>query len=93
MGIYNYTCNASMSSSKKVFSNADGDFLVVPQTGTLFVRSEMGNMLVKPTEICVLPRGVKFSVDVSESSRGYVLEIFKVQPPIITSNKMSLSPI
>eukprot|EP00568_Trieres_chinensis_P005033 CAMPEP_0183299088 /NCGR_PEP_ID=MMETSP0160_2-20130417/5908_1 /TAXON_ID=2839 ORGANISM="Odontella Sinensis, Strain Grunow 1884" /NCGR_SAMPLE_ID=MMETSP0160_2 /ASSEMBLY_ACC=CAM_ASM_000250 /LENGTH=355 /DNA_ID=CAMNT_0025461253 /DNA_START=62 /DNA_END=1126 /DNA_ORIENTATION=- len=43
--------------------NSDGDFLVVPQSGTLSVMTELGMMIVRPGEICVLPRGIVFSVN------------------------------
>lgn len=33
-------------------------------------------MQVKPGEICVIQRGIQFSVDISETSRGYVLEVY-----------------
>lgn len=36
----------------------------------------MGLLHVSPNEIAVIPRGIRFSVAVSMSSRGYVLEIF-----------------
>ncbi|GMH77470.1 hypothetical protein TL16_g07421 [Triparma laevis f. inornata] len=41
------------------------------------VQTEMGWLEVPPKHIMVIPRGVVFRVEVSESSRGYVLEIFK----------------
>lgn len=43
------------------------------------VQTEMGWLEVPPKHIMVIPRGVVFRVEVSESSRGYVLEIFKVR--------------
>jgi len=75
LSIYNYV--ASVSMGDKAFSNADGDFLIVPQVGTLDITTEMGLMRVEPCEIVVIPRGIKFSVAVSTVSRGYILEIFK----------------
>jgi homogentisate 1,2-dioxygenase len=33
-------------------------------------------MVVAPHEICVIQRGIKFSVDVDGDSRGYILEAF-----------------
>jgi homogentisate 1,2-dioxygenase len=38
----------------------------------------MGLMTVRPGEICVIPRGILFSVEEQEGSdmRGYVLEVF-----------------
>ena len=39
---------------------ADGELLVVPQAGGLALRTELGLITVKPGEICVIPRGLKF---------------------------------
>jgi homogentisate 1,2-dioxygenase len=69
-----YVANTSMDN--KCFCNADGDFLIVPQVGALSIRTEFGVLLVEPKEICVVQRGVRFSIGVSGPSRGYVLELF-----------------
>ena len=61
----------------EVFYNSDGDFLIVPYEGTLYITTEMGKMCVSPREICLLPRGLKFSIDLNTSSKGYVCEVFK----------------
>ena len=73
--IHLYACNKSMGDVS--FTNADGDFLIVPQLGTLKVTTEFGAFSVKPTEICVVMRGMRFSVDVEGPSRGYVCELFQ----------------
>ena len=72
--IYKYSCNVSMG--KEVLCNADGDFLVVPQIGTLEVITEMGKLTVAAGEVAGIPRGIRFSVDVAGDSRGWVCEIF-----------------
>jgi homogentisate 1,2-dioxygenase len=79
LAIYAYNFRKPM---KDYFYSSDGDFLVVPQQGTLLVKTELGKLHVQPTEICVIPRGIVFSVHVVESEldvrkRGYVLEIYK----------------
>ena len=56
--------------------NADGDFLIVPQQGTLDIITEFGKMEVAPNEICVIQQGMRFSVNVNGPSRGYVCEVF-----------------
>jgi len=61
ISIYAYSANASMG--KTAFYNSDGDFLIVPHRGTLFVRTLNGRLVVKPKEILIIPRGIKFSVD------------------------------
>ncbi|XP_027201517.1 homogentisate 1,2-dioxygenase [Dermatophagoides pteronyssinus] len=74
MAVHVYTANDSMKN--RCFHNSDGDFLLVPQFGTLYIRTEFGKMAVSPNEICVIQQGMKFSVDITEPSRGYVLEVF-----------------
>lgn len=46
VAIYNYSANVSMG--KEAFYNSDGDFLIVPHKGTLFVTTELGKLVVKP---------------------------------------------
>jgi len=74
IAIYIYTCTKSMEN--KCVYNSDGDLLIVPQQGSLFIKTEMGRMNVDPNEICVIQRGMRFSIDVKGPSRGYVLEVF-----------------
>lgn len=75
MCIYLYAANASMQ--RTCFSNADGDFLVVPQAGGLRVDTEFGKMDVEPGSIFVVPRGIRFRIALhSEKARGYVCEVF-----------------
>jgi homogentisate 1,2-dioxygenase len=75
-GLQIYIYTATLSMGKRVMYNSDGDFLIVPQTGTLLITTEHGRLHVKPREIVVIPRGIKFSIDVEGPSRGYILEIF-----------------
>eukprot|EP01031_Cornospumella_fuschlensis_P042218 gene42218-51553_t len=51
LGIYMYAFNAPMH--RTAFSNADGDLLLIPQLGSLGVETEMGRLVVGPSEICV----------------------------------------
>lgn len=74
LAIHIYLCNESMTDC--AFYNSDGDFLIVPQQGTLDIKTEFGRMTVTPNEICVIQQGIKFSVAVSELSRGYILEVY-----------------
>jgi homogentisate 1,2-dioxygenase len=61
--------------------NSDGDFLIVPQCGSLMIYTELGRLIVHPKEICVIPRGIVFSVQrldpQIESVRGYLLEVYR----------------
>lgn len=57
LGIHVYTCNASMEDT--AFQNSDGDFLIVPQTGTLHIQvspSCMRRLAVVCTVAAALPR-------------------------------------
>ncbi|PNI54103.1 HGD isoform 5, partial [Pan troglodytes] len=49
-----------------------------PQKGNLLIYTEFGKMLVQPNEICVIQRGMRFSIDVFEETRGYILEVYGV---------------
>ena len=70
-----YTANTSMS--QKAFVNSDGDFLIVPQQGSLDIQTEFGPIFVQPGEICVIQRGIRYRVDLPDGpSRGYILEIW-----------------
>jgi homogentisate 1,2-dioxygenase len=72
ISVYLYAANASM---QRVFFDADGELLIVPQVGRLRIASELGRLDVEPLEIAVIPRGLKFRVELlDESARGYVCE-------------------
>jgi homogentisate 1,2-dioxygenase len=73
VGIHVYACNTSMHD--RFFYDADGELLIVPQLGSLRLRTELGIVEVAPGEICVIPRGLKFRVELMEkSARGYICE-------------------
>jgi homogentisate 1,2-dioxygenase len=75
LAIYSYSTQTSMANH--AFFNADGDILIVPHQGTLFLTTEFGKMTVGPREIAVVPRGIVFQVAVRGVSKGWVSEIFK----------------
>ena len=65
----------TQSMERDYFYNADGELLVVPQQAPLRFVTEFGLLEVAPGEICVVPRGVKFRVELPEGpSKGYVCE-------------------
>lgn len=74
LAVHIYTCNSSMVD--KAFFNSDGDFLIVPQKGELLITTEFGSIGVAPNEICVVQQGMRFRVEVTEESRGYILEVY-----------------
>jgi len=73
MGAHLYFATRSMQD--EYFYNADGEMLIVPQEGRLRFRTEFGILDVEPGEIVVIPRGVKFAVDLLDGpARGYCCE-------------------
>ena len=73
VGIHIYTANASMTT--RFFYNADGELLILPQLGRLRIATECGILEIKPGELAVIPRGIKFRVELlDESARGYLCE-------------------
>ncbi|MFF4116262.1 homogentisate 1,2-dioxygenase [Streptomyces sp. NPDC001714] len=66
---------AARSMDREYFVNSDGEMLIVPQQGGLRVATELGVLAVSPGEILVLPRGLRFKVELPDGvARGYVLE-------------------
>jgi homogentisate 1,2-dioxygenase len=62
---------------RRFFYSADGEMLIVPQLGALVLDTELGRLRVEPQEIAVIPRGLRFRVDLPEGAvRGYVCENF-----------------
>ncbi|MFE9403136.1 homogentisate 1,2-dioxygenase [Streptomyces sp. NPDC006530] len=73
MAVHLYHANSSMES--RVFSDADGELLIVPEHGGLLLRTELGLLAARPGEVALIPRGVRFRVELlDESARGYVCE-------------------
>src|SRR5450432_1568666 len=68
--IYWYLANRSMHG--RFFYDADGELLVVPQLGRLRLVTELGVLEVAPLEIAVIPRGLRFRVELLDArARGY----------------------
>jgi homogentisate 1,2-dioxygenase len=66
---------ATRSMAGEYFYNADAELLIVPERGGLRLRTEFGIIDVIPSEIAVIPRGVKFLVELhGAAARGYVCE-------------------
>jgi homogentisate 1,2-dioxygenase len=73
IGIHHYRANRSMED--RVFVNADGEMLLVPQTGRLLLCTELGLVGLSPGEVALVPRGVRFRVDLLDAeARGYICE-------------------
>lgn len=74
-GIHLYAANRSMTHS--AFYNADGELLILPQQGRLRLVTELGRLDVEPQEIAVIPRGIRFRVELPDGgARGYICENF-----------------
>lgn len=77
MASHVYVCNTDMVDD--YFFNADGELLIVPESGTLRIFTELGMMDVAPLEIALIPRGMLFKVSIIDAgvgggARGYVCE-------------------
>ena len=73
--IHLYAANRAMQ--QRYFYDADGELLIVPQQGRLQIATEMGCIDIEPQEIAVIPRGVRFRVDLPDGeARGYICENF-----------------
>jgi homogentisate 1,2-dioxygenase len=88
-GIHLYVANRSMRD--RFFHDADGELLIVPQQGRLRLLTELGVVDVEPMQVAVVPRGVRFRVELPDVDaagpegtgrgplagvRGYVCENF-----------------
>ncbi|MEU0843434.1 homogentisate 1,2-dioxygenase [Streptomyces sp. NPDC005962] len=73
MAIHLYVANAPMTD--RVFSDADGELLIVPEHGGLLLHTELGLLRAEPGHIALIPRGVRFRVEPLDAVvRGYVCE-------------------
>ena len=72
-GIHLYAATHSMDG--RAFFSADGELLILPQQGALHLVTELGRMTVAPLQIALIPRGVRFRVELPDGpARGYVCE-------------------
>ncbi|MFD3647275.1 homogentisate 1,2-dioxygenase [Streptomyces cyaneofuscatus] len=73
MAVHLYHANSSMAD--RVFSDSDGELLIVPEHGGLLLRTELGLLRAEPGHVALIPRGVRFRVELlEETARGYVCE-------------------
>jgi homogentisate 1,2-dioxygenase len=73
MGAHLYLITRSMRD--EYFYNADGEMLFVPQQGDLRLWTEFGIIDIEPSEIAVVPRGVKIRIELKNGpARGYLCE-------------------
>ncbi|MYW29070.1 homogentisate 1,2-dioxygenase [Streptomyces sp. SID2119] len=86
MAVHLYHANSSMTDGAspgraeprargRVFSDSDGELLNVPEHGGLLLRTELGLLRAEPGHVALIPRGVRFRVELlEETARGYVCE-------------------
>ncbi len=78
IGIHIFACNKDMTD--RFFYNADGEMLVVAEKNRLRFLTELGIIEIKSGEICVIPRGLKFRVELPDGeARGYICENYGQQ--------------
>jgi homogentisate 1,2-dioxygenase len=76
--IYLFAANRPMQ--RRFFYDADGEMLIVAQQGAILLDTELGRLELEPQEIAVIPRGLRFRVDVPNgAARGYICENFGAQ--------------
>lgn len=70
---YLYQCTRSMED--RYFANNDGEMLFVPYTGEINLHTEFGKLNICPGMIALIPRGVKFRMEViGKETKGYLCE-------------------
>jgi homogentisate 1,2-dioxygenase len=73
MAAHIYFVNEAMADD--YFMDADGELLILPETGALQIATELGVVGLEPCEAAIIPRGIKFKVaPLDGPSRGYVCE-------------------
>ncbi|MGC5797954.1 homogentisate 1,2-dioxygenase [Sphingomonas sp. NFX23] len=73
VALHVYAANADMTD--RVFMDADGELLFVPQAGRLRLLTELGRIDIAPGQIALVPRGVRFRAELPDGeARGYVAE-------------------
>ncbi len=73
IGVHIFACNKNMTD--RFFYNADGEMLVVAEKNRVRFLTELGIIEIGSGEICVLPRGLKFRVELPDgNARGYICE-------------------
>lgn len=75
LGMASHVYVANRSMGHRYFYNADGEMLLVPQENAISVFTECGRLQAGPGEIVIIPKGMKFKVDLVDGPvRGYICE-------------------
>ncbi|KQP23413.1 homogentisate 1,2-dioxygenase [Pseudorhodoferax sp. Leaf267] len=74
-GCATHVYRANRSMHKRYFMDSDGELLILPQSGALLLHTELGLLELAPGEVALVPRGMRFRVELREAeARGYVCE-------------------
>jgi len=68
IAVHVYAANRSMTD--RYFVDSDGELLFVPERGAITLRTELGPLAVAPGEIAVVPRGIRFTVELPDGDKG-----------------------
>jgi len=78
IAIHIFVCNKEMTD--RYFYNADGEMLVVAEKNCVRFLTELGVLEISSGEIAVIPRGLKFRVELPDGeARGYICENYGAQ--------------
>ena len=78
IAVHIFACNKNMTD--RFLYNADGEMLVVAEKNRVRFLTELGIIEINSGEICVIPRGLKFRVELPDSdARGYICENYGQQ--------------
>ena len=74
-GVAVHLYSATSGMDRRVFVDADGELLILPQQGRLELLTELGRIEIEPGQIAMIPRGLRFRVMLPDgSASGYVAE-------------------
>jgi homogentisate 1,2-dioxygenase len=74
-GVAVHVYRATRDMVNRAFVSADGELLILPEQGGLRLLTELGHIDVAPGQVALIPRGVRFRVELRDGpARGYVAE-------------------
>jgi len=75
-GVTLSTYAATQSMGNQAIFSADGEALIIPEQGRLRIVTEMGIIEIEPLEVTIIPRGVRYRVELPDGGpvRGYMCE-------------------
>jgi len=74
-GVAMHIYRATKDMVNRAFVSADGELLILPEQGSLRLLTEMGRIDIAPGQVALIPRGVRFRVELPDGkARGYMAE-------------------